>query len=72
MCKKPLATRRVELLGSGPGSLAHAIVQLCIGKADALLRNPVGWRIAVESATGGDAGQPLVILRGVADKHDCR
>ena len=44
--------------------------RLCISKADALLRNPVGWHIAVESATGGDAGQ-LVESREICSCLAC-
>ena len=63
--KKPLGVRRAELFGSGLGSLAGRLVQLCTDKAEQLLRHPTGSNVLVEVAIGGEGGVSLQQLKGI-------
>eukprot|EP00775_Hariotina_reticulata_P010358 gene10358-10516_t len=56
--KKAATARRRELLGSGPGSFAAALLSVCVGEAVQLLQTPAGADVLVEAAA--TELQPLV------------
>ena len=63
--KKDPAARRREVLGSGPGSLAHAVLAHCAEHAATMLRTAQGAELAAEAACGSchslwEAAQPQV------------
>eukprot|EP00887_Chlorella_sp_A99_P001683 scaffold8.g1683.t1 len=64
----PLGARRRELLGSGAGSLAQALVALCSSRAGELLRGQHGGEVLLEVARGGEGG--LLAAAAGADALD--
>jgi pumilio family protein 6 len=54
--KKDPLLRRQELLGSGPDSVAAALLGLCAEQAVQLLASPVGGEVLVEVARGAAGG----------------
>ena len=54
--KKSPEVRRRELLGSGAGSLAAALAELCTQRAGALIRSQHGSDVLVEVCRGGEGG----------------
>jgi hypothetical protein len=55
--KKSQDARRMEVLESGPASLAHALVRACAQHAGAWLRSPTACDVVVEAARGGAGGE---------------
>lgn len=71
--KKAPEVRRRELLGSGGGSLAAALAELCGRRAAALLRSQHGSEVLVEACCGGQGGLLEDCLQGgpaLAAVHD--
>lgn len=59
LSKKDAQTRRAELLASGKGSLARALLAHCTENADALMRSAQGAQLIGELACGGAGGAVL-------------
>lgn len=57
--KKDAATRRAELLGSGEGSFARAVLAHCAEHAGSLLRKADGGKVVEEAACGQSGGAVL-------------
>ena len=56
-CQQEEPGRRMEVLESGPASLAHALVRACAQHAGAWLRSPTACDVVVEAARGGAGGE---------------
>ncbi|KAL4423682.1 hypothetical protein ABPG75_000983 [Micractinium tetrahymenae] len=72
--KDPLVRRRELLSGSGSGSLAAALAQMCAEQAGKLIRSQHGSDVLVEVCRGGEDGVLESCLEGagtsLADVHD--